>query len=115
MAAERPEQSSRWLIGGAPDVVAGEADQSRDRQERNLRSIVRHSGFEITGVYKEKASGAKTDRFVAMSLFVPLCKSTHNADRRLRLAGCHDRPGGPAAAWGHSIAGDRPGGLAYIK
>jgi hypothetical protein len=63
VVAERPEQSSRWLIGGAPDVVAGEADQSRDRQERNLRSIVRRSGFEITGVYKEKTSGAKTGRF----------------------------------------------------
>src|SRR6516162_7954114 len=38
------------------------ADQSCDRQERDLRALARRSGFEIVGVYKEKASGAKTDR-----------------------------------------------------
>src|SRR5215472_11273355 len=38
------------------------ADQSCDRQERDLRAFAKRSGFEIAGVYKEKASGAKTDR-----------------------------------------------------
>jgi putative DNA-invertase from lambdoid prophage Rac len=38
------------------------ADQSCDRQEHDLRAFARRSGFEIVGVYKEKASGAKTDR-----------------------------------------------------
>jgi putative DNA-invertase from lambdoid prophage Rac len=38
------------------------ADQSCDRQERDLRAFAKRSGFEIVGVYKEKASGAKTDR-----------------------------------------------------
>jgi putative DNA-invertase from lambdoid prophage Rac len=37
------------------------ADQSCDRQ-RDLRALAKRSGFEIVGVYKEKASGAKTDR-----------------------------------------------------
>jgi DNA invertase Pin-like site-specific DNA recombinase len=36
------------------------ADQSCDRQERDLRAFAKRSGFEIVGVYKEKASGAKT-------------------------------------------------------
>ena len=31
------------------------ADQSCDRQERDLRAFARRSGFEIVGVYKEKA------------------------------------------------------------
>lgn len=38
------------------------ADQSCDRQERDLRAFAKRSGFEIVGVYKEKASGAKPDR-----------------------------------------------------
>jgi putative DNA-invertase from lambdoid prophage Rac len=38
------------------------ADQSCDRQERDLRTFAQRGGFEIVGVYKEKASGAKTDR-----------------------------------------------------
>ena len=38
------------------------ADQSCDRQERDLRAFAKRSGFEIVGVYKEKASGSKTDR-----------------------------------------------------
>jgi putative DNA-invertase from lambdoid prophage Rac len=38
------------------------ADQSCDRQERDLRAFAKRSGFEIVGVYKEKASGAKTER-----------------------------------------------------
>ena len=38
------------------------ADQSCDRQERDLRAFAKRSGFEIVGVYKEKASCAKTDR-----------------------------------------------------
>lgn len=37
-------------------------DQSCDRQERDLRAFAKRSGFEIVGVYKEKISGAKTDR-----------------------------------------------------
>jgi putative DNA-invertase from lambdoid prophage Rac len=38
------------------------ADQSCDRQERDLRTFAQRGGFEIVGVYKEKASGAKADR-----------------------------------------------------
>jgi putative DNA-invertase from lambdoid prophage Rac len=38
------------------------ADQSCDRQEHDLRALAKRCGFEIVGVYKEKASGAKTDR-----------------------------------------------------
>jgi putative DNA-invertase from lambdoid prophage Rac len=38
------------------------ADQSCDRQERDLRALTKRCGFEIVGIYKEKASGAKTDR-----------------------------------------------------
>jgi putative DNA-invertase from lambdoid prophage Rac len=32
------------------------------RQERDLRAFAKRGGFEIVGVYKENASGAKTDR-----------------------------------------------------
>lgn len=38
------------------------ADQSCDRQERDLRAFAERGGFEIVAVHKEKASGAKTDR-----------------------------------------------------
>ena len=38
------------------------ADQSCDRQERDLRAFAKRARFEIVGVYKEKASGAKADR-----------------------------------------------------
>jgi putative DNA-invertase from lambdoid prophage Rac len=38
------------------------ADQSCDRQERDLRTFAQRGGFEIVGAYKEKASGAKADR-----------------------------------------------------
>jgi putative DNA-invertase from lambdoid prophage Rac len=37
------------------------ADQSCDRQERDLRAFAMRSGFKMVGVYKEKASGAKPD------------------------------------------------------
>lgn len=48
------------------------ADQSCDRQERDLRAFAKRSGFEITGVYKEKASGAKTDRFGSYGTICPI-------------------------------------------
>jgi hypothetical protein len=38
------------------------ADQCCDRQERDLRAFADRSGLEIVGIYKEKASGAKSDR-----------------------------------------------------
>lgn len=38
------------------------ADQSCDRQERDLRAFAKRGGFEIVAVHKEQASGAKTDR-----------------------------------------------------
>jgi len=38
------------------------ADQSCERQERDLHAFAKRSGFEIIGVHKEKASGTKTDR-----------------------------------------------------
>ena len=38
------------------------ADQSCDRQERDLRAFAKRAGFEIVAVFKETASGAKNDR-----------------------------------------------------
>jgi len=38
------------------------ADQSCDRQERDLRAFAKRAGFEIVAVFKETASGAKHDR-----------------------------------------------------
>ena len=38
------------------------ADQSCDRQERDLRAFATLGGFEIIGIHKENASGAKSDR-----------------------------------------------------
>ena len=37
-------------------------DQSCERQERDLRSYARRAGHRIIGVFKETASGARTDR-----------------------------------------------------
>ena len=38
------------------------ADQNCDRQERDLRDFAERAGYEVVGVFKETASGAKTDR-----------------------------------------------------
>lgn len=38
------------------------ADQSCDRQERDLLAFAERGGFEVVGVFKESASGAKNDR-----------------------------------------------------
>lgn len=38
------------------------ADQNCDRQERDLRDFAERAGYEVVGVFKEIASGAKTDR-----------------------------------------------------
>jgi len=38
------------------------ADQSCERQERDLRAFAERGGLDIVGIYKEKASGAKLDR-----------------------------------------------------
>ena len=38
------------------------ADQSCERQERDLRAFAARGGFEIVAVHKETGSGAKTDR-----------------------------------------------------
>ena len=38
------------------------ADQSCERQERDLRAFAKRGGFEIVAIHKENASGAKTDR-----------------------------------------------------
>ena len=38
------------------------ADQSCDRQERDLRAFAKRAGFEVVAVFKETASGAKNDR-----------------------------------------------------
>ena len=37
-------------------------DQSCDRQERDLRALAKRAGFEVVAVFKETASGAKSDR-----------------------------------------------------
>jgi hypothetical protein len=38
------------------------ADQTCARQERDLRAFAKKAGYEITGVWKETASGAEDDR-----------------------------------------------------
>jgi DNA invertase Pin-like site-specific DNA recombinase len=38
------------------------ADQSCERQERDLLAFAARSGYEVTGVFKETGSGAKLDR-----------------------------------------------------
>src|SRR3954470_1882660 len=38
------------------------ADQSCARQERDLRGFAARAGYEVVGVFKETASGAKLDR-----------------------------------------------------
>ncbi len=38
------------------------ADQNCDRQERDLRDFTERAGYEVVGVFKETASGAKADR-----------------------------------------------------
>lgn len=38
------------------------ADQSCERQERDLAAFVERAGYAITGIYKETGSGAKLDR-----------------------------------------------------
>jgi putative DNA-invertase from lambdoid prophage Rac len=38
------------------------ADQSCARQERDLRAFAARAGYEVVGVFKETASGAKLDR-----------------------------------------------------
>jgi DNA invertase Pin-like site-specific DNA recombinase len=38
------------------------ADQSCERQERDLRAFAGRSGYEIVGVFRETASGARLDR-----------------------------------------------------
>ncbi len=38
------------------------ADQSCARQERDLRAFAKKAGYEVVGVWKETASGAKNDR-----------------------------------------------------
>ncbi len=38
------------------------ADQSCERQERDLAAFAARAGYEVTGTYKETASGVRTDR-----------------------------------------------------
>src|SRR5271165_1412141 len=38
------------------------ADQSCERQERDLRAFAERAGYEAVGVFKETGSGAKLDR-----------------------------------------------------
>lgn len=38
------------------------ADQSCDRQERDLRAFAERSSYEIVGIFRETASGARNDR-----------------------------------------------------
>jgi putative DNA-invertase from lambdoid prophage Rac len=38
------------------------ADQSCARQERDLKAFAARAGYEVVGVFKETASGAKLDR-----------------------------------------------------
>jgi putative DNA-invertase from lambdoid prophage Rac len=45
-----------------PTAASSTADQLCYRQEPDLHALAKRSGIEIVGVYKKKASGAKTDR-----------------------------------------------------
>jgi putative DNA-invertase from lambdoid prophage Rac len=38
------------------------ADQSCERQERDLRTLAMRAGYEVVGIYKETGSGARLDR-----------------------------------------------------
>ena len=38
------------------------ADQSCERQERDLAAFAQRAGYEVVGIYKETASGVKLDR-----------------------------------------------------
>ena len=38
------------------------ADQSCERQERDLTAFAQHAGYEVVGFYKETGSGARADR-----------------------------------------------------
>lgn len=38
------------------------SDQSCDRQERDLLEFARKAGYEVVGIWKETASGARNDR-----------------------------------------------------
>jgi putative DNA-invertase from lambdoid prophage Rac len=38
------------------------ADQTCNRQERDLRSFAKKAGYKVVGVWKETASGAKDER-----------------------------------------------------
>ena len=38
------------------------ADQSCERQERDLRAFAERADYEVVGVFKETGSGAKLDR-----------------------------------------------------
>lgn len=38
------------------------ADQSCERQERDLAAFAQQAGYEVVGIYKETASGVKLDR-----------------------------------------------------
>jgi putative DNA-invertase from lambdoid prophage Rac len=38
------------------------ADQTCSRQERDLRAFAKKAGYQVVGVWKETASGAKDDR-----------------------------------------------------
>ena len=46
----------------APYCRVSTADQSCERQERNLPAFAQRAGYEVVGVYKETASGVKLDR-----------------------------------------------------
>ncbi len=67
-----PKQEQRVAARSAGRVQLGQraalycrvstADQSCARQERDLRAFAARAGYEVVGVFKETASGAKLDR-----------------------------------------------------
>src|SRR3954449_6990223 len=67
-----PEQEQRVAARQAGRVQLGQraalycrvstADQSCERQERDLAAFAKRAGYEVVGTYKETASGVRVDR-----------------------------------------------------
>jgi DNA invertase Pin-like site-specific DNA recombinase len=73
-------------------------DQSCDRQDRDLRALAKRSGFEIVGVYKETASGAKTDRIERKKVMaLAQAREIDPGHRAVPMGTQHHRPRADAA------------------
>lgn len=72
MLRNQLKQEQRLTVPGAEGVQLGQraaiycrvstADQSCERQERDLKAFAARSGYEVAGIFKETASGVRLDR-----------------------------------------------------